>query len=142
MSEWRTDDRPENALRVGAISRVSQTHRTTGDTAHLLTFSDGRQIRVLPDGTSGQRRSRAVRAAMEDAEALGGESVDLIETYMVGRLAQAGLTWEPVGNVREVTVEEWLGAWFDYRNFDAPGRLALELLEDLADDGWQIVRSE
>lgn len=140
MSDWRTDDRPENTLQIGAVSRVSQTHRTTGDTAHLLTFSDGRQIRVLPDGTSGQRRSRAVRAAMETAMALRGELSALTETYVVGYLAQAGLTWEDVGNVREVTIEEWLSRWFG--DLDPDLTMAPRLLRDLADDGWQIVRAE
>lgn len=142
MTDWRTDDRPENTLQIGGITRVSQTHRTTGDTAHLLTFADGRQIRVLPDGTSGQRRSRAVRAAMEDAEALRGESADLVETYMVGRLAQSGLTWEALTNVREVTVEEWLAEWFDDGlREDAPS-IARALVHDLAVDGWQIVEAQ
>lgn len=135
---WRTDERPENTLQIGGITRVSQTHKQNGDTAHLLTFSDGRQIRVLPDGTSGQGRSRKVKAAMGSAEALTGKSVDVIATYVVGYLAETGLTWESVGNVREDTIEEWLTGWF---NESEPINSRI-LLDDLAIDGWEIRRRE
>lgn len=134
---WRTDERPENTRRIGDITLVSEQHKRTGDTAHLVTFADGHQIRVLPDGSSGQKRSRLVRTVLEAAKALRGTSADLMETYVVGGLARAGLTWQEVGDQRQ-TIEDWLAEWFENRSrFAGPGTL----LADLADDGWEIVRA-
>lgn len=137
MTDWITDERPENTRRFGDITLVSQTHKQDRNTAHLITFGDGCQIRVLPDGaTSGQKRSRVLRRVLEAAKALDGTSSDLVETYVIGGLAREGLTWEQVSNIREVTIEEWLAEWLE------AGGSASQLLEELADDGWKIVRAE
>lgn len=133
---WKPDPREDHIRRFGEITLVSEVHSKTNDTAHLVTFADGSQIRVLPDGSSGQRRARAVRDTLHAAAALSPDNGDVVETYVIGRLHLRGLTWEQVGDLGEVTIEEWLVEWLE------AGGSAAQLLEDLDVDGWQITRKE
>jgi hypothetical protein len=127
------------------------SERDRQETAHLVAFPDGRQVRVLPDGqNSGQRRSRVTSEALAAiCEQVGGEDhaselardginpiMDPV-VYLLGCFAVAGLTWELV--LPELMIGEWLDEWWERREVDRrPGWL----LEDLDADGWKIVRKE
>ena len=145
---------------IGPYSLVSE--RDGDQTAHLVTFPDNRQLRVLPDGaSSGQKRSRVTKVALEALVALVAHSESLPEgvtvlppgydpmLYLVGSLAYAGLSWEQVTD--EPTVEDWLADWFwssrerSYFGFDDDGDVnaAAELLvSDLGRAGWEIVKTK
>ncbi len=142
---------------IGPYVLVSE--RDGDQTAHLVTFPDGRQIRVLPDGsTSGQKRSRVTKLALESLVRLVAHSESLPDgetllppgydpmLYLVGSLAYAGLSWEQVTD--EPTVEDWLAVWlpmmdFETGQFGDDGMLAAKLLvDDLGRSGWEIVKTE
>jgi hypothetical protein len=144
---WKPDPRTE--LRFGPYVLTSE--RDGQETAHLVAFPDGREVRVLPDGrNSGQRRSRVTSEALTTLHELwqgqhfsdDAPAIDPV-AYLVGCFAVAGLTWELV--LPEVTIGEWLDGWFNW-----PGdRLSLDtrdmsraLLYDLDTAGWQIVRKD
>ncbi len=106
----KTDERTRREF--GPFSVVSE--REDGETFHVVTFPDGRQLRVLPDAQhSGQKRSRVVVSALKVLEALVDGSVSLTGGYD----------------------EEWLAEWFDEGAHEG-----WELLDDLKTDGWEIVR--
>lgn len=145
MTDWKPDERHER--QIGVFMMVPE--RRGGETAHrVYTPHDGRGIRVLPvDHASGQKRSRIIvgaLAALEDIAQLECDHDDLEHPefdpylYLVGVLESAGIPWESVGDVREVTVEEWLSSWFEDRGrFAGPGYL----LADLEAAGWKIERA-
>lgn len=124
--------------------------RTPKGTAHLVTLKDGKTIRVKPDAqTSGQKRSRVVSEALKGLQNLSwmddDDSVFDPELYLVGALARAGLDWEYArdDDLTDVSIEEWLDHWFELNPPAAPdvnGRR--DLLTDLANDGWEIVRKD
>ena len=138
---WKPDPRTER--RFGPYVLISE--RDGAQTAHLVTFPDGRKVRCLPDGqTSGQKRSRVTTDALtvlhelwQAAHFADGPDFEPA-SYLIGCLAVAGLTWEVVDADLTVTIEEWLTEWFSEPH---PNR-SLHLLGDLDDDGWQIVRKE
>ncbi len=134
---WTVDNQLRRTF--GEYYMVSE--RDGSETAHLVTFPDGRQLRVLPDEySSGQRRAQVVRGALELLAALGESQTPLPagydpRSYLVGCLTLAGLTWETVSDSQ--TIEEWLYDWFanDYPS-DIAGDM---LLKGLERDGWTIV---
>lgn len=135
MSDWRADTLEKMARHFGEITVVSEQHKRTHDTAHLVTFPGGLQLRVLPDGSHGARRARVVREACEALTRLSGPAVDL-RRYLIGRLAEAGLDWEIPGDDQpQPTIEEWLeeempAGWASVSHF----------LRDLDEAGFEIVR--
>lgn len=136
MSEWKTDHRQHKDY-GDSDRRISLDSQTAdGETAHLITFGSGAQLRVLPDPAhSGRIRSAVVIGACSDIEALSrssGFSWDMAATYLIGMLAERGITWERV--TAEPSVEEWLAEWLE------AGGSARQLLDDLAADGFEIVR--
>lgn len=143
---WKPD--PRTVRTFGPYTMVSERD---GDlTAHLVTFPDGRSVRVLPDDrTSGQKRSRVATDALRALGAASDEShgfpltalVDETDrllfdpvAYLVGCLAMAGIDSELMSADLSVSIDEWLTEWLE------AGGSAAQLLEDLATDGWQIVR--
>lgn len=133
---WKPETRPEHIKTFGDYTLTPE--RDGNRTAHLINLGD-RKIRVLPDAdTTGQKRATVCRRALEQIAALNGVSGDVIETYLVGALAREGLSWEYVaGDLRDVTIEEWLEHYFEADATDP--RI---LLRDLDDDGWEIVRKD
>lgn len=139
MTDWYTDDR--HSKTYGDITVVSQ--QKDGETAHLVTFPSGNQVRVLPDGRSGQMRSRAVRHVLEKVERLRGVPGDLREDFVVGGFARALLVWEELlVPDSTVTVDEWLDSWFELFGVEDVAYARKSLLGDLAEDGWEIRRAE
>jgi hypothetical protein len=135
---WRPDERTRKPF--GNFSMVSESPKGGGQSAHFIAFPDGRGVRVLPDDHhSGRARSALLLAVVPVLEALGASSA-ISETgadpltYLSGYLAGHGLKWEV--ELGEVTIEEWLTAWFD----PIGPEVARQLLEDLAADGWKIER--
>lgn len=130
--------------KFGDITLVSETHKRTRQTAHLITFGDGAQLRLLPGSESGRKRATVARDALERTEplrkALSGDSAALVKTYVVGELSLAGLEWEWVNDLREVTFDEWLDEWFELFGAEDVAFARKSLLGDMADDGWVVVR--
>ena len=120
---WTID--PRLTKRYGNI--VLESERDGEHTAHRITLSPERVIRVLPDEAhSGQKRALVVRAALEGAKALGAIDGALVETYVAGVLGREGLVWEVVDLEREqleqIDPEEWLTEWFTNRREPDPRR--------------------
>ena len=152
---WKADERTTKTF--GDYSVVSE--RRGSDTAHLISFPDGRKVRVLPDpDISGQKRSRIVSEALADLQGWdeakaalykagmrGTRAWDALQrdpfVQLVGVLDLEGLTWE-VPTLGEVTIEEWLAEWFELFGVNDVAYARDALLGDLADDGWEIVRKE
>lgn len=116
-------------------------------TAHLVSLP-GRQIRVLPDGaSSGQKRSRVIKVALEVMAALRGDSGSLPGfdpmLYLVGSLAYSGLEWEQITDDPAVEdfLDEWLSVMKDWYT-DESRFTAKLLVADLASSGWQIVKRD
>lgn len=150
---WKPDPRTERSF--GPYRMVSE--RDGHLTSHLVTFPDGRQVRVLPDDrTSGQKRSRVATQALRALGAASDEThgyplaayVDedgrpLFNpvAYLVGCLAVEGIRWELV-SAATVTVEDTLADWFR-QVADAVAELDPgELIRHLAAAGFEIVRKE
>ena len=145
---WVTDENQQRSF--GPYSLVSE--RDGNQTAHLVTFGDGRQIRVLPDdASSGQKRSRVVKVALTVMAALTDRSMSpgvLVAgydpmMYLVGSLAYAGLSWEQVTD--DPTVKDFLIDWLSLMDgwyADNPESAAKSFVKDLSRSGWQIVKSE
>lgn len=140
MTDWYTDDR--HSKTYGDLTLVSQQHKKTGDTAHLVTFPSGNQVRVLPDGSSGQRRSRLVRGVLENVERLRDVSGDLRTDVILGGLARHGLEWELIRPDLDVTADEWVAAWFESEGAKDGAEIARRFMEALRVDGWEIRRAE
>ena len=152
---WVADENQQR--NIGPYSLVSE--RDGDQTAHLVTFPDNRQLRVLPDGsTSGQKRSRVTKVTLEALAALVAHSESLPDgetplppgydpmLYLVGSLAYGGLSWEQVSN--EQTVEDVVADWIVtvvpvLDEFGVDGETAAKgLVSDLASSGWKIVKTE
>ncbi len=135
---WKPDERQRKTF--GPFSMVSLQPKGGGQSAHLVEFGDGRQIRVLPDSAhSGAMRSRVLQDALETLAGLIGDIGDVRGdggfdpvVYVRGVLAGADLEWEEIST--EVTIEEWLAA-----NWENIGTWR-NLVHDLSADGWEIVR--
>lgn len=140
MTDWYTDERTVKVY--GDFSVVSQQHKRTGDTAHLIVFPSGHGLRVLPDGTSGQRRSKAVKAVLETVERLRDVPGDLRGDVILGGLARQGLEWELIRPDLEVTPAEWVTAWFESEGAFDGSEIARRFMEALKVDGWEIRRAE
>lgn len=141
---WKPD--PRTVRTFGPYEKVSERD---GDlTAHLVSFPDGRSVRVLPDDrTSGQKRSRVATDALQSLYELwqsshfsdDGHQVDPV-AYLVGCLAMAGIDFELTSTDLTVTIEEWLDVWFASVAEDMRELRAYQLIDELDTDGWQIVR--
>lgn len=152
---WKPDERTIKTF--GDYSVVSE--RRGSDTAHLISFPDGRKVRVLPDpDTSGQKRSRIVSEALADLQGWdeakaalykagmrGTRAWDALQrdpfVQLVGVLDLEGLAWEVPGP-GEVTIEEWLAEWFECMPPTEAATAADDLIKDLETTGWKIVRKE
>ena len=125
-----------------------ESERDGDQTAHLITFPDGRQIRVLPDGDhSGQYRIRVVKAALvvlldvaARSESLPAEYDPMV--YLYGALCSHNLEWEQVWNRQ--TIEDWLETYFVISaRGDAQGpESALSFIRGLEKAGWVIQRED
>ena len=149
---WVVDGNQQRNL--GPYVLVSE--RDGDQTAHLVTFPDNRQLRVLPDGaSSGQKRSRVVKVALDSLVRLVAHSEALPDgvtplppgydpmLYLVGSLAYAGLSWEQITD--EPTVEDVIADWLVLMDDRLPGETELAakaLVSDLASSGWEIVKTE
>ena len=124
---------PRTVRTFGPYTMVSERD---GDlTAHLVSFPDGRSVRVLPDDrTSGQKRSRVATAALQSMCEYPGVDSNALYTF-VGWIVSEGLSFEL--ELGAVTIDEWLTEWFEH---GAERFTATALLEDLEADGWSIVR--
>lgn len=153
---WKPDTRHERT--IGPYTLCPERNKDN-ETAHRVSFPDGRGLRVLPDDRiSGQKRSRVIVDALTQAYCAAPiHRIDLEEVavfdpmvYLVGALAGAGLTWELLGVVREVSIEEWLEHYFVSEMWDPDSADPLphwpdevrHFLKALEDDGWAIVRGE
>lgn len=144
MTQWKRDTRPENVRTFGDFKVYSEVN-SDRETAHVVRFPDGRELRVLPDERGGKKRSGLVRAAVEHlASAVEANTAISYETYLYGLLLKSGFnSWEWTAD-GEVSIEEWLESWFAN---DLPGRgpadfMAECLLGAIQDDGWAIVRED
>lgn len=138
---WRRDTRPENVRTFGDFKIFSEVN-SDRETAHVVQFPDGREIRVLPDPNhNGRVRAAVVRGAVEAVNDRNGPlEADTAVLVVLGALARAGLKWQELAG--EVSIEEWLESWFAN---DLPDRgpadfMAECLLGALQDDGLEIVR--
>ncbi len=120
-----------------------ESERDGDQTAHLVTFPDERQIRVLPDvDHSGQYRIRVVKAAlvvMWDVEARS-ESLPAEydpKVYLLGALCFHNMEWEHVWT--EPNLVDWLTTWFAPPIFEVS---VPNLLRDLKQAGWVIRRED
>ena len=120
-----------------------ESQRDGDKTAHLVTFPDERQIRVLPDSDhSGQYRIRVVKAALvvlwdveARSESLPAEYDPMV--YLYGALCSHNLEWEQVWNKQ--TIEDWLTNWLGPPTFEMSSSA---LLRDLQKAGWVIRRED
>lgn len=140
MTQWKRDTRLENVRTFGDFHIYSEVNPDR-ETAHVVQFPDGREIRVLPDERStGRSRATALREGVEAladrSDVLGGAEGLLVDSYdarvwFTGWLAMRGLVWEGVTvDLRDVSIEEWLAEWLE------AGGSAEQLLHDLDVDGW------
>lgn len=152
---WRRDERPENVRTFGDFKVFSETRKDGGvnETAHVVQFPDGREIRVKPDPEIGGRsRAAVVREAVAGLantyKLLGGAEGVLRQDYdpalyLYGVLAHNGLEWE---NALEVSIEEWLANYIEEvwtLSDDPPTEYtdeARHFLKALEADGWTIER--
>ncbi len=120
-----------------------ESERDGDQTAHLITFPDDRQIRVLPDTDhSGQYRIRVVKVALKAMAALDPDSESLPPgydpaLYLYGSLCYADLEWEQVWE--GPTIDDWLEDWFRSPSEIGP---VSNLIRDLKTAGWVIRRDE
>ena len=133
MSGWKRDIRPENVRTFGDFQIFSEVN-SDRETAHVIQFPDGREIRVLPDDAhNGRVRAVVVRGAVEAVNDRNGPlEADTAVLVVLGALARAGLKWQELAG--EVSIEEWLTEWLE------AGGSADQLLHELDADGWEIVR--
>lgn len=140
---WKRDLRRENIRQIGDYVIYSETRNQ--ETCHVIVLSDGRELRVLPDERSGRKRSNLVRQAVSHlASVLSANTSISEETYLLGLLLQSGFTkWE--WETEDESIEEWLTNWLVAVPMLSPDRAmaaADDLIDDLAADGWEIVRGE
>lgn len=129
---WKTDERHRKTFR--GYSVVPQTN-SDKETGHLIDLGDTK-LRVLPDEAhSGLRRSKVASQVTERAAALNGLQPSVVEAYVVGLLAKAGLDWEVAQD--ETTFEEWLREWFYVWGEDP----VETFLRDLERAGWRVVKA-
>ncbi|GEM_PF-2848321 len=129
---WKRAKTPSKT--VAGVDVYYITRRGQSEGGHDLVFRDGTTIRVLPDGTSGQRRSRVITQALNQALWSGlSDTADLV-ALVAGWLAIWGLTWEILQPERPL--EDVVEAWMD------GARDAAEFVAELDRAGWQIVRKE
>lgn len=135
MTQWRRDTRPENVRAFGDFKIYSETRGGSGvtETAHVIQFPDGAELRVLPSGQSGRMRSITVRSICEGL-AEGSDRLKANEALLVaiGGLSRVGLDYQELAG--DVSIEEWLDEWLE------AGGSAENLLHELEVDGWEIVR--
>jgi len=118
-----------------------ELERDGDKTAHLVTFPDNRQLRVLPDGVhSGQYRIRVVKVALTVLRDVEAHSESLpVEyepmLYLIGSLCYADLEWEQVSGGE--SIEDWMETWFHSPLVDR-----LTLIQDLNKAGWVIRRED
>ena len=124
-----------------------ESERDGDQTAHLVTLSDTRQIRVLPNSVhSGQYRIHVIKVALKAMAALDPDSGSLPPgydpaLYLYGSLCYAELEWEQVG--KGSTIEEWLADWFGQAEIaELVDDWSLDLVRDLKAAGWVIRRDE
>lgn len=130
---WKRDSRPENVRTFGDFKVFSEVN-SDRETAHVVRFPDGRELRVLPDPNhNGRVRAAVVRGAVEAVNDRNGPlEADTAVLVVLGALARAGLKWQELAG--EVSIEEWLAEWLE------AGGSADQLLHELDVDGWEIVR--
>jgi hypothetical protein len=138
------------STRSGATTLIGgykiQSERDGDQTAHLVTFPDDRQIRVLPDSVhSGQYRIQVVKVALKAMAALTADSGSLPAgydpaLYLYGSLCYADLEWEQVWE--GPTINEWLESWFIVAETTGDSFMIAvpKLLHDLKKAGWVIRR--
>lgn len=139
---WKPD--PRTIRTFGPYEMVSERD---GDlTAHLVSFPDGRTVRVLPnDRTSGQKRSRVATDALQALYELwqsshfsdDGHRVDPV-AYLVGCLALACIdfaVFEADQSPGEWW-EEWLDANPEHRD------VIVEFVRDMGDAGFEVRKGE
>ena len=136
------------STRDGATTLIGdykiQSERDGDQTAHLVTFPDERQIRVLPDAVhSGQYRIRVVKVALKAMAALDPDSGSLPPgydpaLYLYGSLCYADLEWEQVWE--GPTIDDWLEDWFTLETDE--GGSSRHLIRDLKSAGWVMVRRD
>jgi hypothetical protein len=130
---WKRDERLENVRTFGDFKIFSEVN-SDRETAHVIHFPDGREIRVLPDDAhNGRVRAVIVRGAVETIRPLYGRLGDAeLRLVLIGALTEAGVKWQELAG--EVSIEEWLAEWLE------AGGSAENLLEELDADGWKIIR--
>ncbi len=130
---WQRAKTPSKTVGPVDVYYISRKGQSEG--GHDVVFPDGTAIRVLPDGTTGQRRSRTISWALTKAKyLLDGSPATWDEwvAFVVGHLAVRGLTWEILQPERslEDVVEEAMAAAKD----------AAQAIARLDQSGWQIIR--
>lgn len=129
---WKRDTRPENVRTIGDFKIFSEVN-SDRETAHVIQFPDGAELRVLPSGQSGRMRSITVRSICEGL-AEGSDRLRANEALLVaiGGLSRVGLDYQELAGA--VSIEEWLDEWLE------AGGSAENLLHELDVDGWEIRR--
>lgn len=143
---WKRDARPENVRSIGDFKIFSETRIDGGvkETAHVVRFPDGREIRVLPDPAhNGRVRAVVVRGALEALNDRNGPlDASTALLVVIGALSRAGLKYQELAG--EVSIEEWLLDWLiDHTEGHADVEAMRDrLLQALDADGWTITRGE
>jgi hypothetical protein len=145
MTQWQAEKRTEYTKAFGPYLMVPERN-SNNETAYLVSFPDGRMVRVLPDDRhSAQRRSRVIVTALTALELAWGSDTGAGDSlpsqvdmswFLIGAVAAAGLTWEMVDTTDPLG--DFLTKWFVDINPDDPDIVKF-LLDDLDHAGWTIV---
>ncbi len=139
---WKLVSTRDGATTLFGDYRI-QSERDGDQTAHLVTFPDDRQIRVLPDDhNSGQYRIRVIKGTLTTLAALDADSGPLPvaydpKVYLYGALCFHNMEWEHVWT--EPNLVDWLTDWFVPPIFEVS---VPNLLRDLNKAGWVIQRED
>ena len=122
-----------------------ESERDGDRTAHLITFPDDRQIRVLPDDVhSGQYRIRVIKGTLITLAALDTESGFLPagydpKVYLLGALCFHKMEWEHIWT--EPNLVDWLTVYFGEAApiFEVD---TSDFLSGLKQAGWVIRRED
>lgn len=139
---WRRDERPENVRTFGDFTVFSEVD-SERQTAHVVRFPYGREVRVLPDDRSGAQRARILKHVVETTADLSERVVspDGVLIIFRGACDEFSLMWEEV--TPEQSIEEWLDAWFIDSGFIREATdLSSMLLQDLDANGWEVRRRD
>jgi hypothetical protein len=131
---WKQD--PRTLKPFGSFTLVSEVNKDR-ETAHLVTFPDGKQIRVLPSGWTGAYRAGEVASALHDLNALEtalgpdfGHLVDAVALFG-GLMRKAAIVSELVS---ADTFERFLGEFLDERTVAV-------LVDAMPEAGWKVEKA-